>query len=102
MKRKTAENNDRKLAIYKALLALKSVQEAERFLDNLCTPSELEAMADRWLIVEKLTEGLPYRAIAEKTGASVTTVTRVARCLNEENSGYKMIYDRIKSTKTKN
>jgi len=101
MKRNTTDSNDRKQALYEALLALKSPDEVDCFLDNLCTPSELQAMADRWLIVEKLVEGLPYRTIAEQTGASVTTVTRVARCLNEENSGYKMIYDRIKESDIK-
>lgn len=96
MKKKTPQSEARRQELYKALLALNSVQEVDSFLDNLCTPAELEAMADRWLIVEKLSKGLPYRTIAEQTGASVTTVTRVARCLNEENSGYKMIYERVK------
>ncbi len=95
MKRKTPNCDNRKQALYKALLSLHNIDEVETFLDNLCTPSELEAMADRWLIVEKLSSGLPYRAIAEQTGASVTTVTRVARCLNEEESGYQLIYNRI-------
>ncbi|MEM7618135.1 MAG: YerC/YecD family TrpR-related protein [Pseudomonadota bacterium] len=95
MKRNTTDNDNRKQALYKTLLALKTAEEVDRFLDNLCTPSELEAMADRWLIVEKLVDGLPYRTIAEQTGASVTTVTRVARCLNEENSGYQMVYKRV-------
>ena len=95
MKRNTSDSDTRKQALYKALLALKSEGEVEQFLDNLCTPSELEAMADRWLIVDKLTQKMPYRAIAEQTGASVTTVTRVARCLNEEDSGYKMVYARV-------
>ena len=95
MKRKTQQSEARKQALYKALLSLENASEAGCFLDNLCTPSELEVMADRWLIVEKLSDGLSYRAIAEQTGASVTTVTRVARCLNEENSGYRKIYKRV-------
>ncbi len=96
MKRKTPQSDNRKQALYKALLSLKDMDEVDAFLDNLCTPSELEAMADRWLIVEKLSNGLSYRAIAEETGTSVTTVTRVARCLNEDNSAYKIIYNRTK------
>jgi len=95
MKRNIIKSDARKQALYKALLALNDAVEVDRFLDNLCTPSELEAMADRWLIVEKLSDGLPYRTIAQQTGASVTTVTRVARCLNEENSGYQTIYKRV-------
>lgn len=82
-----------------ALLSLKNAKETESFLDDLCTPAEREAMADRWMVVQKLTEGTPYRQIAEETGVSVTTVTRVARCLNRENSGYKKIYERVKNDK---
>jgi TrpR-related protein YerC/YecD len=95
MKRNGSDIN-RKRSLYKALLALQTEEEAARFLDDLCTPAELEAMADRWLVVEKLAAGQPYREIAQGTGVSVTTVTRVARCLFAEGSGYQTIYERIK------
>ena len=58
------------------------------FLD-LCTPAELQAMKDRWAVVELLTEGLTYRSIHDQTGVSVTTIGRVARCLADGTGGYR-------------
>lgn len=58
------------------------------FLHDLCTPAELEAMADRWAVVPRLLEGQSYRDIHDATGVSVTTIGRVARCL-AEGEGYR-------------
>ena len=69
-------------------------QEAERFFRDLCTLSELEAMAHRWQVVQLLEEGLPYLEIAERTGASTTTVTRVAHWLRHGEGGYRLALDR--------
>ena len=62
-------------------LTLRSVEECRAFLRDLCTPAELQAMADRWAVVEYLRRGLPYREIHRHTGVSVTTIGRVARFL---------------------
>ncbi len=64
-----------------AVLTLRSVEECRAFLRDLCTPAELQAMADRWAVVDWLRRGLPYREIHRLTGVSVTTIGRVARCL---------------------
>nr|WP_284347006.1 Trp family transcriptional regulator [Xanthomonas oryzae] len=53
----------------------------QAFLRDLCTPAELEAMADRWRVVPLLVKGVPYREIHELTQVSVTTIGRVARTL---------------------
>jgi len=58
------------------------------FLRDLCTPAEIQAMSDRWAVVEPLERGLPYREIHRLTGVSVTTIGRVARFLNTGNGGY--------------
>ncbi len=58
------------------------------FLLDLCTPAELQAMADRWQVVQLLQQGLSYRAIHDRTGVSVTTIGRVARFLELGNGGY--------------
>ncbi|MEM6812670.1 MAG: YerC/YecD family TrpR-related protein [Pseudomonadota bacterium] len=94
---KNKENDTRKSEkdLIQAILSLESIEESREFFEDLCTPAEFEAMADRWLVVQKLSKGLSYREIAKETGVSVTTVTRVARCLNRENSGYKKIYERV-------
>ena len=71
-----------------ALLTLRSVEECRAFLRDLCTPAELQAMADRWAVVRDLERGLPYRDIHDHTGVSVTTIGRVARYLAQGNGGY--------------
>lgn len=75
-------------ALAKALAALDKPDEVRAFLVDLCTPAELEAMADRWRVVPHLLKGVPYREIHELTGVSVTTVGRVARTLERGEGGY--------------
>jgi TrpR-related protein YerC/YecD len=81
--------------LYKAILRLKTPEECRSFFKDLCTPAELEAFADRWRVARMLNEKKSYRTIAEETGVSVTTVTRVARFLREVNSGYKVVIERM-------
>ena len=80
--------------LFAAVLTLKSVDEARAFFRDLCTPAELQAMADRWAVVEWLQKGLPYREIHRVTGVSVTTIGRVARCLVDGNGGYQVAASR--------
>src|SRR5690606_16442407 len=75
-------------ALAKALASPERVDEVAAFLQDLCTPAELEAMADRWRVVPLLLQGLPYREIHERTQVSVTTVGRVARTLEHGAGGY--------------
>jgi TrpR-related protein YerC/YecD len=81
--------------LYRAVLTLRTVEEARAFFRDLCTPAELEAMADRWAVVEALGRGLPYREIHERTGVSVRTVARVARYLGRGNGGYELAARRL-------
>jgi TrpR-related protein YerC/YecD len=78
-------------ALCTAILALRSVDECRSFFRDLCTPAELQAMADRWAVVELL----PYREIHKQTGVSVTTISRVARYLTSGNGGYRAVTDRL-------
>ncbi len=89
-------------ALARALLSLQSPQEIRAFLDDLCTPSELRAFAERFRVARLLDEGqLSYRDISERTGASTTTVTRVARFLREmPHQGYRLVLDRLNESKT--
>lgn len=80
-----------------ALLTLRSVEECRAFLRDLCTPAEIQAMADRWAVVEWLRRGLPYREIHRVTGVSVTTISRVARFVAGGNGGYSLAATRIGS-----
>ena len=82
-------------ALVDALLVLRSPAEMRTMLIDLCTPAELEAMADRWQVVPLLLDGVPYREIHELTGVSVTTVGRVARCLSHGAGGYQTVAGRL-------
>ena len=84
-------------ALYGAVLTLRTVDECREFFRDLCTPAELEAMADRWAVVELLQRGLPYREIHRLTGVSVTTIGRVARYLLSGNGGYALAVQRLKA-----
>jgi TrpR-related protein YerC/YecD len=88
--------------LYKALLQIKDTAEMERFFKDLCTPQEIRTFAERWYACKLLDEGtLSYREISAQTGASLTTITRVARFLREEpHRGYRLILDRITHKKS--
>jgi TrpR-related protein YerC/YecD len=76
--------------LFAAVASLKTPQEAERFLRDLCTISELDAMAHRWQVARLLNEGLPYLEVARRAHASTTTVTRVAQWLRHGEGGYEL------------
>jgi TrpR-related protein YerC/YecD len=79
-----------------AVLAVRTQDEAQRFLRDLCTLPELEALAHRWQIVLLLDEGVPYIEIAERVPTSTATVTRVAQWLRRGTGGYALVLGRVK------
>ena len=88
---KAAEND-----LFAAILSLETIAELRAFFVDLCTPAELEAITDRWSVIPALLEGVPYREISQKTGVSVTTIGRVARCLTHGSGGYQIAIERKK------
>ena len=83
-------------ALYDAFTRLENKDEVKRFMTDLCTPGEIAAFAERLKIARLLhQDNLSYRDIAAKTGASTTTVARVARFLKQEPyEGYKLVLKR--------
>ena len=81
-------------ALCAAMVSLETVEDCRNFLKDLCTPAELQALVDRWQVVEYLEKGLPYRKIHDLTGVSVTTIGRVARFLTDGYGGYRVAIDR--------
>ena len=75
-------------ALSRAIASLTKPEDIRAFLEDLCTPAELEAMTDRWKVVPLLLEGVPYREIHDRTLVSVTTIGRVARTLEHGAGGY--------------
>lgn len=82
-------------SLYAALLTLRSEAELHAFFHDLCTPAELEALRDRWRVVPLLARDLPYREIHDRTAVSVTTIGRVARCLQMGEGGYRTAAERL-------
>lgn len=86
-------------ALFGAILSLQSVEECRAFFRDLCTPAELQALTDRWAVVGLLKDGLPYREIHKQTGVSLTTIGRVARCLQGGDGGYQIVSERLAQKK---
>lgn len=81
--------------LFDAILSLKDADECYRFFADLCTIKELQAMAQRYEVAKMLMDKTTYLDIAEKTGASTATISRVNRCLTYGEDGYKMVFDRL-------
>ena len=88
------------MQLFDAIVGMKSRGDLERFLRDLCTLGELESMAHRWSVARLVDQGLPYIEIAEQTGASTATVTRVAHWLRHGEGGYRLALDRARRAKT--
>ncbi len=84
-------------ALVEAFLTLETTDEVERFLRDLCTLPELEALTHRWQTVLLLDEGVPYVEIAERVPTSTATVTRVAQWLRHGTGGYAVALDRTRA-----
>ena len=91
---RTPETED----LLQALTRLETTEEAGAFLRDLCTRREVTEMSHRWHIVRLLDQGIPYREIAERSGASTATVTRVAQWLNHGMGGYRLVLERVKES----
>ena len=83
----------------KGILMLEDLEEAYRFFEDICTVSELRSIAQRFDVAKLLREGMTYTSIAEKTGASTATISRVNRALQFGCDGYKLVFDKLDGQK---
>ncbi|MBQ8933478.1 MAG: TrpR YerC/YecD [Lachnospiraceae bacterium] len=81
--------------LFDAVLTLKDRDDCYRFFSDLCTIKELLAMAQRYEVALMLKDKTTYLDIAEKTGASTATISRVNRSLSYGEDGYQMVFDRL-------
>ena len=81
--------------LFDAILCLESKEECYTFFEDICTVNELLALSQRFEVAHMLREQKTYLDIAEKTGASTATISRVNRSLNYGNDGYDMVFSRI-------
>ena len=78
--------------LFDAILSLKDKEECYRFFEDVCTINELLSLSQRFEVAKMLRERKTYLEIAEKTGASTATISRVNRSLNYGNDGYEMVF----------
>lgn len=81
--------------LIEAVLALKTQDEAKRFLRDLLTEAEITEFGNRFRAAMMLSEKSPYSAIVQATGLSSTTIARVSKWLNQGENGYKTIIARL-------
>ena len=80
--------------LYKAILSLENEEECRLFFEDICTIKELETMSQRLEVAKLLSGGATFNEIVAKTGASTTTISRVNRCLNYGDGGYRKVIDK--------
>ena len=82
-----------------AVLSLRSRDECYRFFQDVCTVNEIASLSQRFAVAKMLMQKKTYLEIAQKTGASTATISRVSRCLNYGAGGYRAVIDRMKEDK---
>jgi len=83
--------------LFQTIAGLKSPDEAERFFRDLCTIPELHTLAHRWEVAKLLDQGVHYADIAQRTGASTATITRINSWRRFGTGGYRLLLDRRKA-----
>lgn len=81
--------------LFEALKTLKTTEEFASFFDDICTIKELQDMAQRLEVARELSDKKVFREIAENTGASSATISRVNKCLMYGAGGYKTVIERL-------
>ena len=82
-------------SLFDAVLCLQSREECYSFFEDLCTVNELLSLSQRFEVAAMLKDSKTYLEIAEKTGASTATISRVNRSLNYGNDGYELVFGRM-------
>ncbi len=86
--------------LFEAILCLENKEECYDFFEDLCTVNELLSLSQRYEVASMLKERRTYLEIAEKTGASTATISRVNRSLNYGNDGYDLVFERLTPKET--
>lgn len=81
--------------LFEAILLLKDKEECFRFFEDVCTVNELLSLSQRFEVARMLTQNKTYLEIADQTGASTATISRVNRSLNYGNDGYHLVFNRM-------
>lgn len=87
--------------LFEAILTLKDVEECYIFFEDVCTVNELLSLSQRYEVARMLRQKRTYVDIAEQTGASTATISRVNRSLNYGSDGYDMVFERLDKAEDK-
>lgn len=90
------QKSDHADLLYEAILSLNTKEECRAFFQDLCTFTEVKAMAQRIEVARLLDQGLIYSEILERTGTSSATISRINRALQYGADGYRIVLDRLK------
>ena len=96
---KTNIENEMIDGFFEALSLVDTREEYYRFFEDICTVGEINAIAQRLEVAKMLADEQTYTRIAEVTGASTATISRVKKCLNYGSDGYKLVLERLKEKK---
>ena len=95
-----AKSNEQQMdLLIRALLSLRSEEEAKNLLADLCTIREVQDLGQRMEVARLLRAQMTYNDIAEATGASTATISRVNRCLMYGAGGYQTVLERMEKDK---
>jgi TrpR-related protein YerC/YecD len=81
--------------LFETILKLENIEECYKFFEDIATINELKALSQRIQVAKMLKEKKIYTEIAENTGASTATISRVNKCLNYGEGGYRLVLDRL-------
>lgn len=87
--------------LFEAILTLENIEECYRLFEDICTINELKAISQRFQVAKMLKDRRTYIDIADSTGASTATISRVNRSLYYGNEGYNIVFERLKELKNK-
>ena len=79
--------------LMKAILTLQNEEDVYRFFEDLCTIPEIKSISQRLEVAYLLCKKETYQKIADETGASSATISRVNRALNYGADGYRRVLD---------
>ena len=82
--------------LFEALLSLQNLEECYLFLEDLCTTNEILTLAQRYQVAKLLEQKYTYQEIADMSGASTATISRVKRSMDDGNGGYEIMFNRLR------
>ena len=91
----TSKSNKELSYLYKVVSMIDSEEDARAFFDDICTPTEINALSQRLDVASRLKAGQSFNKISAETGASTATISRVSRCLSRGSGGYRTALEKL-------